>query len=151
MDMTRPNTGNFFIRQATTIAIGAVSLLTLLAALSFWQQERASAEAEGWLVHTYEVVAHIESLVLKLEDAETSQRAYLLTGKEEYLEPYLDALRKYSWFEYSDIIAAAARIGTWQGCAEARDRIGSGGRRQRVAAAPLHRPGVGVHPPSDGR
>lgn len=94
MDMTRPNTGNFFIRQATAIAIGTVSLLMLFAALSFWQQEKASAEAEGWLVHTYEVIAHIESLVLKLDDAETSQRAYLLTGMEEYLEPYLEALRE---------------------------------------------------------
>jgi CheY-like chemotaxis protein/signal transduction histidine kinase len=93
MDMTRPNTGNFFIRQATAIAIGTVSLLMLLAALSFWQQEKASSEAKGWLVHTYEVIAHIESLLSKLEDAETGQRAYLLTGKEEYLEPYLDALR----------------------------------------------------------
>lgn len=93
MDMTAPNTGNFFIRQATAIAIGTVSLLMLLAALSFWQQENASAEAKGWLVHTYEVIAHIESLLSKLEDAETGQRGYLLTGMEEYLEPYLDALR----------------------------------------------------------
>ena len=80
MDMTRPNPGNFFIRQATAIAIGTVSLLMLLAALSFWQQEKASAEAKGWLVHTYEVIAHIESLLSKLQDAETGQRAYLLTG-----------------------------------------------------------------------
>ncbi len=93
MDVTRPSTGNFFIRQATAIAIGTVSLLILLASFSFWQQERASAEAKGWLVHTYEVIAHLESLLSKLQDAETGQRAYLLTGNEEYLEPYLDVLR----------------------------------------------------------
>ena len=93
MDTTSPNTGNFFIRQATAIAIGTVSLLMLLAALSFWQQEKASTEAKGWLAHTFEVIAHIESLLSKLEDAETGQRGYLLTGNEEYLEPYLDALR----------------------------------------------------------
>jgi CheY-like chemotaxis protein/signal transduction histidine kinase len=93
MDMTRPNAGNFLIRQATAIAIGTVSLLMLLAALSFWEQEKAGAEAKGWLVHTYDVIAHIESLLSKLQDAETGQRGYLLTGNEEYLEPYLDALR----------------------------------------------------------
>jgi CheY-like chemotaxis protein len=92
MDMTRPNPVNFFVRQATAIAIGTVSLLMLLAALSFWQQEKASAEAKGWLVHTYEAIANIESLLSKLQDAETGQRAYLLTGREEYLEPYLDAI-----------------------------------------------------------
>jgi CheY-like chemotaxis protein/signal transduction histidine kinase len=94
MDATSPSTGSFFVRQATAIAIGTVSLLMLLAALSFWQQEKAGAEAKGWLVHTYEVNADIESLLSKLQDAETGQRAYLLTGKEEYLEPYLDALRE---------------------------------------------------------
>src|SRR5216684_7306837 len=93
MDMTGPNTGNLFVRQATSIAIGTVSLLILLAALSFWQQEKASTEAKGWLVHTYAVIAQIELLLSKLQDAETGQRAYLLTGSEEYLEPYLDALR----------------------------------------------------------
>jgi CHASE3 domain sensor protein len=93
MDMTRPNTGNFFVRQATAIAIGTVSLLMFLAALSFWQQEKASTEAKGWLAHTYEVIADIESLLSKLQDAETGQRAYLLTDRDEYLEPYLDALR----------------------------------------------------------
>jgi CheY-like chemotaxis protein/signal transduction histidine kinase len=96
MDTTRPTSGNFFIRHATAVAIGAVTLLMLLAALSFWQQEQASTEAKGWLVHTYEVLAHIESLLSKLQDAETGQRAYLLTGNEEYLEPYLDALRDTS-------------------------------------------------------
>src|SRR5882757_3829619 len=93
MDMTRPNSGNFFVRQATAIAIGTVSLLMLLAALSFWQQEKASTEARGWLVHTYAVISQIELLLSKLQDAELGQRAYLLTGSEEYLEPYLDALR----------------------------------------------------------
>jgi CheY-like chemotaxis protein len=93
MDITRPTSGNFFIRHATLIAIGTVTMLMLLAALSFWEQERASAEAQGWLIHTYQVMGHLESLLSKLQDAETGQRAYLLTGNEEYLEPYQDALR----------------------------------------------------------
>src|SRR5579859_6319857 len=93
MDMDRPNPGNFFVRQATAIAIGTVSFLMLLAALSFWRQEKVSTEAKSWLVHTYEVIAQIESLLSSLKDAEMSQRAYLLVGNEEYLEPYLDALR----------------------------------------------------------
>ena len=93
MDTTRPTTGNLFVRHATTIAIGSVTLLMLLAALSFWQQEESSVEAKGWLVHTYEVIAHIESLLSKLQDAETGQRAYLLTGNESYLGPYEEALR----------------------------------------------------------
>ncbi len=93
MNSAAPAIDNFFMRQATAIAIGTVTLLMLLAAWSFWRQEEASAEAQGWLVHTYEVIGHTESLLAKLEDAETGQRGYLLTGSEEYLEPYEDALR----------------------------------------------------------
>jgi CheY-like chemotaxis protein/signal transduction histidine kinase len=93
MDMTPPTTDKFLVRHATAIAIGAVTLLMLLAALTFWRQEEASTENKGWLVHTYEVIWHMESLLSKLVNAETGQRAYLLTGDKEYLEPYEDALR----------------------------------------------------------
>lgn len=94
MEMQRPTTDSFLIRHATAIALGTVTLLMLLAALSFWRQEKASTEAKGWLVHTHEVIGHFELLQSKLEDTETGQRGYLLTGSEEYLEPYEDALRE---------------------------------------------------------
>ena len=93
MNMARPTTENFFIRHATAVAIGIVTLLMLMATLSFWRQEQASATAKGWLVHTYEVIGHIESLARMLDRAESSQRGYLLTGHEEYLESYYDTLR----------------------------------------------------------
>jgi tetratricopeptide (TPR) repeat protein len=94
MNIARPANENFLIRHATAIATGTVTFLMLLAALSFWRQEEASTQARGWLVHTHEVLGHIEVLQGKLEDAETGQRGYLLTGSEEYLEPYQDALRE---------------------------------------------------------
>ena len=94
MEMERPTTDSFLMRHATAVAIGTVTLLMLLAALSFWRQEEASIEARGWLVHTHEVIGHIELLQSKLEDAETGQRGYMLTGSEDYLEPYEDALRE---------------------------------------------------------
>ena len=94
MNTTRPATENFLIRHATAIAIGTITLLMLLAGLSFWRQEETSTEARGWLVHTYEVIEHIESLMSELKDAETGQRGYLLTADEGYLEPYEAALRE---------------------------------------------------------
>ena len=93
MNMARPTSENFLIRYATGIAIGTVTLLMILATLSFWRQEQASAKAKGWLLHTHEVIGHIEALQSQLEDAETGQRGYLLTGNEEYLEPYEYGLR----------------------------------------------------------
>jgi CheY-like chemotaxis protein/signal transduction histidine kinase len=93
MDSTRPTTGNLLIRHATAIAIGSVTVLMLVASLSFWRQEEASTEAKGWLIHTYAVIGHLEQLRSKLQDAASAERAYLLTGDEEYLESYEDALR----------------------------------------------------------
>jgi hypothetical protein len=85
MDTTRPATDGFLVRHATAIAIGTVTLLMALAALSFWRQEVASNRAKGWVVHTYEVIEHIESLLGQLKDAESGERGYLLTGDEGYL------------------------------------------------------------------
>ncbi len=55
---------------------------------------RGEHPSQRLAVHNYDVIAHIESLLSKLQDAETSQRAYLLTGSEEYLDPYQEALRE---------------------------------------------------------
>jgi CheY-like chemotaxis protein/signal transduction histidine kinase len=93
MNMARPTTDSFLIRHATAVAIGTVTLLMLLAAFSFWRQEEASARAKDWLLHTNDVIGHIESLLNKLQDSETGQRGYLLSGDEDYLDPYEDALR----------------------------------------------------------
>jgi CHASE3 domain sensor protein len=93
MDIERSIADSFFIRRATAVAIATVTLLMLLAALSFWRQEEASTEAKGWLVHTYEVIGHIELLHGSLREAVFGQQGYLLTGDKEYIEPYEDALR----------------------------------------------------------
>lgn len=44
--------------------------------------------------HTNEVRFTLESIISSLKDAETSQRGFLITGQDEYLEPYNGACRK---------------------------------------------------------
>jgi len=66
----------------------AFLLVTLAVAVSFWtfrQIEEASAVRK----HTDTVLDGADKLQSALRDAETSQRGYLLTGQEEFLEPYL--------------------------------------------------------------
>jgi len=84
---------NILIRHATKIAIGTVTLLMVLAAVMFWRQKEASEEARGWVSHTYEVLGHIELLFGKIRDAEVGQRGFIMTGNDDYLEPYSDALK----------------------------------------------------------
>jgi methyl-accepting chemotaxis protein len=40
------------------------------------------------VAHSHDVLQDIDAVVSQLKDAETGQRGFLLTGKEEYLEPY---------------------------------------------------------------
>jgi CheY-like chemotaxis protein/signal transduction histidine kinase len=94
MDPIRPTNDSFFMRHATKIAIGAVTALMLLAAVTFWRQGEASEAAKGWVLHTYEVIGHIELLFGKLKDAEVGERGFIISGNEDYLEPYENALRE---------------------------------------------------------
>ena len=48
--------------------------------------------ASHWVKHTIEVKSNLKAVLSNLQDAETGQRGYLITRKEEYLEPYHSAL-----------------------------------------------------------
>ncbi|MDQ6733555.1 MAG: CHASE3 domain-containing protein [Nitrospirota bacterium] len=45
------------------------------------------------VVHTYQVIATIDDLFIVIEDAETGQRGFIITGEPAYLEPYQAALQ----------------------------------------------------------
>ncbi len=88
----RPN-DNFFIRHATSVAISAVTLLVVIAAYILYVQGQANIAARDLVSHTYVVRSHIRLITRQLRDAEIGQRNYLLTGREEHLEPYFDAIK----------------------------------------------------------
>lgn len=46
------------------------------------------------VTHTLEVDAKVAGVLSLLQDAETGQRGYLLTGRKDFLEPYNNALQK---------------------------------------------------------
>jgi PAS domain S-box-containing protein len=51
--------------------------------------------AQRWVEHTYVVLRAADEAESGLSDAETGQRGFLLTGKEEYLTPYAGGVRQY--------------------------------------------------------
>ncbi len=67
---------------------GAVLLLALAIALSFWtfRQTEQAAQARK---QTFVILSSANDLLSALKDAETGQRGYLLTGDKAFLEPYL--------------------------------------------------------------
>lgn len=96
MEMMRPAVDNFLIRHATKIAIGTVTVLMAVTSIIFWQQSVANNKTEALMIHTYEVIRHIDLLIGGLRDAELGQRGFLLTGDENFLDPYNDALKDYT-------------------------------------------------------
>jgi two-component system sensor histidine kinase EvgS len=68
---------------------GAVSLVALGAAVSFWAFKQIEVSAQT-RTHTSNVLKSADDLLSALKDAETGTRGYLLTGDESFLEPYLE-------------------------------------------------------------
>ncbi len=79
-----------FLRRFALLG-GAFVLLSTLTRLLYVDFEREEVQ-RNWVAHTYQVLDNVGALIAHLEHAETAQRAYLLTGDEDYLGPVQAAL-----------------------------------------------------------
>ncbi len=68
----------------------AIAPVVLLAALAIWSAELFGRADEGraWVRHSEAVLANSSSALSHLQDAETGQRGFLITGDERYLQPF---------------------------------------------------------------
>ncbi|HEY9780137.1 MAG TPA: CHASE3 domain-containing protein [Leptolyngbyaceae cyanobacterium] len=77
------------------IAVGFGLTLTILvinAGITYRNIQKAIATS-NWVSHTNEVLAALEGTLSTLKDAETGQRGYLITGRENFLQPYNTATK----------------------------------------------------------
>ena len=70
----------------------ALGLLVSLGVLSYRNLQR-QAFAADWVAHTYQVAAAVQKVFSSVQDAESSQRAFIVSGTEAYLDPYNRAIR----------------------------------------------------------
>ena len=84
-------TKHLVTRANVLILGGLLAILALVGALT-WERLNASRDARHWSQHSYRVLGTLKDLAIALRDAETGQRGFVLTGKDEYLAPY-DAAR----------------------------------------------------------
>jgi len=64
-----------------------IMLMTIVSAVVFSSISSIS-DASRWVTHTYEVIRTAESVSAAMIDMETGQRGFMITGKDEYLEPF---------------------------------------------------------------
>lgn len=70
----------FGITLAVFVIVGAVS----------YRSVTKQTEAAAWVAHTREVQNQLTELLASLQDAETGQRGYVITGVDSYLAPHAD-------------------------------------------------------------
>ena len=75
-------------RRAVSAGFLAATIILLAVGWESHANTKRLAEAAGWQNHTYEVLNTLGETSANLDDAETGQRGYLLTGQDAYLEPY---------------------------------------------------------------
>jgi methyl-accepting chemotaxis protein len=78
---------------ARTISVPIILLLALSVGLSLWIVHLI--RSEGWVQHTYDVLARISESERLLIDQETGLRAFMLTGENRFLEPYETGRRSF--------------------------------------------------------
>jgi signal transduction histidine kinase len=67
------------------IASFVLIMMACVGLLSFWSEVR-SEEDRSWVRHTYLVVEKLQAVRIDITQAETGQRAFLLTGRDRHLE-----------------------------------------------------------------
>jgi signal transduction histidine kinase/ActR/RegA family two-component response regulator len=81
----------FFLKKRSIVSLVVVFclLIAAMAALTFLFDRQAREAAA--VQHTLTVQGHLTRVLSLLQDAETGQRGYLLTGNPTYLEPFTSA------------------------------------------------------------
>lgn len=95
-----------FIRNTLLfLAIGTLTLF-LIVGVSLWLSARSQEYFEE-VVAARSIRSASADLMAVMQDAETGQRGYLLTGAEEYLAPYREAMAEFEP-RLADLAAASA-------------------------------------------
>ncbi len=93
------STGNAFsvsnMKLGTKLYSGFATIVLLVLIQSVWTYWVRSQQASEWIQHTYKVIGIAEASLSGLADMETGYRGFLVTGKDEFLEPYNAGKTKY--------------------------------------------------------
>jgi signal transduction histidine kinase len=70
-------------------------LAALMLTAAFWLASRNAAD-DAWVIHSLSVRDQLIRILSLVQSAETGQRGYMLTGREDYLSPYTMAVDQLS-------------------------------------------------------
>jgi methyl-accepting chemotaxis protein len=94
----------FLTRNALLGALPVVVALLLSGFISFSYNHLLKNYRDA-VDHTFQVMSGIDNVLLRLQDAETGQRGFIITGDEAYLAPF-----KSAELELSEVLAGLDRL-----------------------------------------
>ena len=76
------------LNQKVQLAFGSAILILLVVGAVSYRGMAVSRESDQWVRHSHEVIENLQDLLLAMEGIESSDRGFVLTGEESYLEPF---------------------------------------------------------------
>jgi signal transduction histidine kinase len=90
---TEPEAGRNPLTALNRSLIASTVLAALIVAATFWLGARTKSDDE-WVLHSLEVRGDLTRVLSLVQSAETGQRGYLLTGRDNYLAPHQMAVEQ---------------------------------------------------------
>lgn len=79
------------IEKKLIVGIVTVSVLLVVAGVILYSALKDSNDKAAQVEHSNEILTELEATLSIIKDGETGQRGYIITGQEEYLEPFREA------------------------------------------------------------
>ncbi len=86
---------NLKISQKLGAGYAFILLLMIVISSVVYSSIGKLIESSHWVNHTYEVIRRAESAGAAMVDMETGQRGFMVTGQDEYLEPYHGGIERF--------------------------------------------------------
>src|SRR6266849_3920785 len=77
-----------------SVGFGFTLAIFLVVGIVAYRSVTQQTEAADWVAHTREVQNQLTQVLSNLQDAETGQRGYLITGVDGYLAPYANGIAR---------------------------------------------------------
>src|SRR6476646_1793845 len=82
------------IENKIKIGVGIVLTALIANATLSYRATRILINNEQWVSQTHQALTALEVVLSTLKDAETGERGFIITGSNDYLEPYRSAVRQ---------------------------------------------------------
>src|SRR5688500_11502724 len=76
------------VRAQTTWIFALALIILAIVGVASSRDLRQYSEDNARVLHSHEVISALDRLLVRIEQAETGQRGFIITGQDRYLSPY---------------------------------------------------------------